>query len=880
VFDGSDRPHAGFPPATALGTLTHVTSDARILPPDSSDDRFRSLVEHLPVVVFTMTDEVPGRTLYVNERVEAILGYSVADWLADGELWLRILHPDDRDDLIEAWGRARPNRDTWDREFRMRHADGHWVWIHEHTRPVFGDDGEVTCWEGITEDISDRMDAQRAAAEAQGDLIESQARYRSLVENLPAIVYVDTDEPRPRTTYISPNAEAVLGYPAERFLEPDDFWIATVHPEDLPGVLEAWDVSWRTGEAFDMEYRVFHDDGSEIWIHDHTEAAFDGDGGRTHWQGVLVDITDRVRAERELARSEARYQALVEGIPAVVYEMGLDDYRRTLYASPHIEALFGYTRGEWLDQQDIWMELLHPDDREIELAAHDLHSSTGEPWAREYRLIAADGRVVWVRDIAMLLRDALGKPLRWRGVMVDVTALKEGESRLRSSNDELELRVRARTAQLEEANELMSLEIGERRRVEKEHRAAEERFRHLVENLPAVVYRRQVATADDDADHSYASPQIDEVLGFTAADWRDDDVRTSRIHPHDRAAVAQAWARSSVTGEPFQLEYRYLHKDGRVVSVLDRATMLSRNSYGEPCIFQGVLIDLSARVEAERKAEEAEGRFRELVERGPILPYSFTVDRAEERRVEVLYMGPQMAELLGSPRDAWIEPERWGQLMHPDDRDQVLAQLRAHTESGEPWDLDYRVLAADGSIVWVNDRGRCTQRDEAGRPVRFQGAVSDVTARRLAEDALASEHALLRQLVDGMPAIPWSHVVDPDSGWTRYLFMGKQCFELTGYTAEELIAEPNHFSRMVHPDDIERVSRKNDEADRTGVWDDEYRLIHRDGSIRWIHGVGRRMTPPGVDPVTWHGVTIDVTARHLGDGTTIADTLEGRVDFS
>jgi PAS domain S-box-containing protein len=857
-----------------------VTPDARNLPPDSSDDRFRSLVEHLPVVVFTLSDDDPGRTLYVNEQIERILGYPAADWLEDGSLWLRLLHPEERDALLSDWTATRVARRPWNGEFRYRHADGHWVWVHEHTRPVLDATGAIVCWEGILEDVTDRTEAQRRAAVTRRELFESEERYRSLVENLPVVVYVDSDESQPRTSFISTNVEALLGYPPHRFLEPDDFWAETVHPDDLPRVMEAWDRSMRTGETFDLEYRLIRVDGSEIWVHDRTVLARDDDGKRAHWQGVLVDITERVQAQQELATSQARYRALIEGIPAVVYEMALDDYRRTLYASPHIEALFGYTLEEWLDQQDIWMELLHPDDREIELAAHDLHSSTGEPWAREYRLIAADGRTVWVRDHARLLRNAAGEPLNWQGVMVDVTALKEADERLRTSNDELEFRVTARTAQLEEANELMSLEIGERRRVEKEHRAAEERYRHLVEDLPAVVYRRQVAIADDGADHSYASPQIDEVLGFTAADWRDDDVRTSRIHPHDRAAVAQAWARSSVTGEPFQLEYRYLHKDGRVVSVLDRATMLSRNSFGEPCIFQGVLIDLSARVEAERKAEEAEGRFRELIERGPILPYSFTVDRAGERRVEVLYMGPQMAEILGSPRDAWIEPERWGQLIHPDDRDQVLAQLHAHTESGEPWDLDYRVLAADGSIVWVNDRGRCTQRDEAGRPVRFQGAVSDVTARRLAEDALASEHALLRQLVDGMPAIPWSHIVDPDSGWTRYLFMGKQCFELTGYTAEELIAEPNHFSRMVHPDDIERVSLMNDEADRTGVWDDEYRLIHRDGSVRWIHGVGRRVTPLGVDPVTWHGVTIDVTAHHVADGTTIPDTLEGRVDFS
>jgi len=267
-------------------------------------------------------------------------------------------------------------------------------------------------------------------------------------------------------------------------------------------------------------------------------------------------------------------------------------------------------------------------------------------------------------------------------------------------------------------------------------------------------------------------------------------------------------------------------------------------------------------MDAERKAAEAEQRFRELAELGPVVPYTFEVDHGEQLRIEHRYMGPLMSEILGLPREAWNEPARWFELMHPDDRDQVVAQTRANAEGGEPWDVDYRMIAADGRIVWLNDRGRCVERDQIGRPIRFQGVMLDVTTRRATEDALAAEHAILRDLIDGMPAIPWTHTQDPDSGWTRYVFMGAQAYELVGYTSEELVAEPYHFPRLVHPDDRERVTRANEASDRTGVWDDEYPVIHRDGSVRWIHSVGRRVTPQGWEPETWHGVTIDVTSRH------------------
>ena len=834
-------------------------------PPISAHDpegRFRSLVEHLPVVVFTLSDEEPARTLYVNEQIERILGYPPEDWLQDGVLWRDLLHPDDRDALLNDWNATRNARRPWSREFRFRHADGHWVWVHEHTRPVFDTDEQFVCWEGILEDISDRVRAREEAAAAGRDLAESEARFRSLVENLPAVVYIETDGLPSTTEWVSPNVVDVLGRPPEDFLGTNDGWVRSIHPDDVQRVLEGAHASAEGSDLFDMEYRIVRPDGAVVWVHDHCVLARDADGNALQWQGVLVDITARIHAERDLATSEARYGALLEGIPAVVYEMALDDYRRTLYASPHIEDLFGYTREEWLDQQDIWVELLHPDDREIELAAHDLHSSTGEPWAREYRVIAADGRVVWVRDHAMLLRDADGTPMTWQGVMVDITARKEAEERLQLSNDELEFRVRARTVQLEEANEMMTLEIGERRRVEREQREAEGRFRHLVEDLPAVVYRRQLTTADDGRDHSYASPQIDDLLGFSAADWYDEDLRMSRIHPHDREAFEHAWMRSSLTGEPFQMEYRCFHKEGRIVSVFDRATMLERTAAGDPFLYQGVMIDVTARLDAERKAAEAEERFRELVELGPGVPYNFRIIREDPIRVEIPYTSPRMEQLLKLPPEEWGDVRSWLALVHPDDRGWMTQHVAERFEHGRPWDVEYRMIAGDGRIVWVEDLGRCIGLDEDGRPLRFQGVVLDITSRRLAAEEATAELALLRDLVEGMPAIAWSHTVDPRTGWTRYLYMGKQSLELVGYTPEELLAETYHFPRLVHPDDVDRVIRASAESDRTGVWDDEYRLIHRDGTVRWVHGVGRRVTSPGEAPATWYGVTIDVTARH------------------
>ena len=575
-----------------------------------------------------------------------------------------------------------------------------------------------------------------------------------------------------------------------------------------------------------------------------------------HWQGVMVDISTKVKAEQDLAVAETRYRALIEGIPAVVYEMGPDDERRTIYANPRVEQLLGYSREEWLDQPDIWIELLHRDDRETELAAHDRHSQTGEPWSRDYRMIAADGRIVWVHDQATLVRDQRGNPLTWQGLMVDITAQKLAEEQLRLSHDELEFRDLARTVQLEEANELMTLEIAERRRAERELRDAEERYRSLVEELPAVVYLWQPRI--DDLSLAYANRHIERMLGYSPEEWNAGSW-VDRVHPHDRDRVLAIALRSETTGEPFEASYRYLAKDGHVVWVIDRAVLLSRSDDGTPLVFQGVMIDVTAQREAERKAAQAEARFRELAESGPFVPYAFEVDHAHEpAAVEVTYVSSQAAAILGLPPDVHRDQTSWLTAVHPHDRDRFNAQAAENLATGGPWDFDYRTIDADGTVIWLNDRGSCIERDDRGRPVRFVGALSNVTRRREELAVVETERARLRTLADRIPGVPWSGSFDTVSGRYRLSFVGPQIRELLGVEAATLLADGESLTRWIHPDDRAIVAASQ-RADRSDV---EFRVVRLDGTTRWVHGISARETPAEENPQVWHGLMLDVTERH------------------
>jgi PAS domain S-box-containing protein len=576
---------------------------------------------------------------------------------------------------------------------------------------------------------------------AEGLFESFEALYRALVEQVPAVVYIDSDEQRPDSLYISPQSERIFGYPPSAYLARPELWRDNTHPEDRPLVAKAWAVARTDGEAFEFEYRVRHRSGRWIWIRDEALPVRGRAGEIRAWQGVLHDVTARKEAEQALRGAEEKYRALVENVPAVVYLVAPDDDRRTLYVSPQVERALGYPRDEWLDQPDIWMELLHPDDREQTLAAHDAANETGQPWSQEYRLIASDGRAVWFRDVATLVRDPDGRALHWQGVQLDITELKRAEEELRRARDDLELRVLLRTHELEEANEMMALEIAERRRAEEEHRAAERKYRMLAEQIPAVTYVWEVGQDSDQI--VYTSPQIERLLGYTPQEWGTPDLWISRLHPDDRTRVIADTLRSQTTGEPFSAEARYLAKDGRIVWVLDEAVLLERDGAGRPKTFHGVLVDITSRKEAEAsvraaesKATVAEARYRTLVEQIPAMTFIEMPSPSEPSSTHLTFVSPQSESILGyTPQELIDDPGHFARMLHPDDRDRVLAANEHAEHTREPFDQEYRVLAKDGHVVWIHSQAVLVT-DESGIPRFWHGVALDITARREAEENL------------------------------------------------------------------------------------------------------------------------------------------------
>ena len=144
--------------------------------------------------------------------------------------------------------------------------------------------------------------------------------------------------------------------------------------------------------------------------------------------------TERRRAEEALGRSEERYRTLVEQIPAVTYiqePVESSNPKAVTYMSPQYETILGYPAQSEMIDEEHWQKTLHPADRERVLVEDARTDETGEPFDVEYRIIAGDGRVVWVWDQATLVRDEEGHPLYWLGVQYDITERKRAEEALK-----------------------------------------------------------------------------------------------------------------------------------------------------------------------------------------------------------------------------------------------------------------------------------------------------------------------------------------------------------------------------------------------------------------------------------------------------------------
>ncbi|MGH3033896.1 MAG: PAS domain-containing protein [Gaiellaceae bacterium] len=467
--------------------------------------------------------------------------------------------------------------------------------------------------------------------------------------------------------------------------------------------------------------------------------------------GVIVFVLKRrLRAlGGGLASSERQYRDLVEQLPLVTYVRGLEVLESNSYASPQVEDLLGYSVEQWETEPGLLSRVIHPDDRERVIAEFEALRKTGEPFCGEYRCVRPDGRVVWVRDSTVPVRDESGRPSHVQGYLLDIDQAKAAEAALRMS---------------------------------------EQRFRALVANVPGAIFRCE---NEPEWTMEFVSDAIEEITGYPASDFVGNRARPygSIIHRDDSAGLDPELA----AGRPYEVEYRIVHADGSLRWVFERGQGVP-DERGKLWL-EGVIFDITERKQAEERLTKTERRNRTLVEQLPLITYVAALDDVSS----AIYMSPQCEQILGYPVQEWLDdPDMWARLLHPEDRDRTLEAHRRTLPTGEGFDCEYRLIAKDGRAVWFRDRSG-TIYDDAGAPLHSHGYMLDITEAKRAQEEIVRAKEFSETLIRTANVM----VVGLDLDGRVTLF-NEAAEQVTGYSFEELCGRS--WFELVVPGERDRAA--------------------------------------------------------------------------
>lgn len=409
------------------------------------------------------------------------------------------------------------------------------------------------------------------------------ALYRTLVEQISAITYVDTLDRGIRTpVYVSPQVEGIIGVSPEAWFADPLVWRSFLHPEDRDRAIAEFDEGVAAGGSFGVRYRVVRPNGQVVWIDERATVLTDENGRPNFLHGVMVDATESRVAEEQARRAAsllaATLDATADGILVVDLDGKISAFNRRFAEMWQIPK-------EVIESRD--------DDRALEHVVDQLN----DPGA-----------------FLAKVRELYATP---SAESFDVLGFLDGRVFERSSAPQM--------SEGQPVGRVWSFrDVSQRVQAERDIRQAEERYRVLVERLPAVVYE---AVFGFPAPWLYVSPHVERMLGFTPQDFlADPSFWWDRIHPDDREAVERQEELSRQSGAPLASEYRMIGREGQVRWVRDEAEVVSDDA-GHPYLLRGLLLDITER----KAAEEALLHSEELVRR----LYARLLEVQEEERARI-----------------------------------------------------------------------------------------------------------------------------------------------------------------------------------------------------------------------------------------------------
>jgi PAS domain S-box-containing protein len=373
---------------------------------------YETLVAKSPGMVFRADMAKGWQLLYVSERVEEITGYPASHFLEGHVPWSAVMLPEDVDATqatlqrqIAAGGIEIRTR------YRVRRRDGGVRWCDVFGRVNAGPDGEQW-YEGILLDVTEQEAADQA-------LRQSSERYRTLVSNIPGMVFRCRADETWSMLWVSNQAQALVGYTPEEFTSGQVSFSSLMLEEDRATTHATLSAQAAAGGSLRTYYRLRHLDGSVVWCQGLGQMVTLTDG-TPGFEGVILDVGERRRAEQALRESEERYRLMAESLSVTIWTARPDgDFD---YLNGEALRYFGLPMDDLLGSR--WASVVHLDDVAAGAAAWAKSIRTGEPYQVEMRTRRHDGQYRWHLVRALPMRAPDGHILQWLGSNVDVEDLR------------------------------------------------------------------------------------------------------------------------------------------------------------------------------------------------------------------------------------------------------------------------------------------------------------------------------------------------------------------------------------------------------------------------------------------------------------------------